>query len=90
VSEALRDELFARGVEPERVVWHPNGVGPSAFDPDRFDAAERNALRDRYGIPYDATLVTFVGTFGQWHGVDVLARTIRREADGREKPASAS
>lgn len=81
VSEVLRNELVARGVEPERIIWHPNGVDPSLFDPDRFGEAERKALRDRYGIPHNATLVTFVGTFGQWHGVDVLARTIRREAE---------
>ncbi len=38
-------------------------------------------MRGRYGIPADAVLVTFIGTFGQWHGVEVLARTIRREAE---------
>jgi glycosyltransferase involved in cell wall biosynthesis len=80
VSEALHDELVARGVEPERVVWHPNGVDPDAFDPSRFTEGDRQVLRDRYGIPHDATLFTFVGTFGQWHGVDVLARAIRSEA----------
>jgi len=79
--KSLRDELVRSGVEPERVVWHPNGVDADAFDPNRFDESQRQTLRDRYGIPHDAALVTFVGTFGPWHGVDVLARTIRREAD---------
>jgi glycosyltransferase involved in cell wall biosynthesis len=81
VSEALADELLERGIEPDRVVWHPNGVDPAAFDPARFSDDDRRALRDRYGIPRDAVLVTFVGTFGQWHGVDVLARAIRCQAD---------
>lgn len=81
ISHALADEVLARGVEPERVVWHPNGVDAELFDPARFSDAERRSLRSRYGIPPDSVLVTFVGTFGQWHGVEALARTIRREAE---------
>jgi glycosyltransferase involved in cell wall biosynthesis len=80
VSQVLAGELVARGVEPERVVWHPNGVDADRFDPAGFTEEERRELRERYGIPHDAIVVTFIGTFGQWHGVDVLARMIRREA----------
>src|SRR5205823_1475084 len=68
VSEALHDELVAHGVEPERVIWHPNGVDAERFDPARFSDADRVALRARYGISENQTVVTFVGTFGQWHG----------------------
>jgi glycosyltransferase involved in cell wall biosynthesis len=82
VSQALRDELVERGVEPERVVWHPNGVDAELFDPGRFDERERRALRQRYGIAQDAVLATFVGTFGHWHGVEVLGRAIRLLAEG--------
>jgi glycosyltransferase involved in cell wall biosynthesis len=74
VSETLRDELLARGVEDERIVCHPNGVDPDRLDPARFDAAARSSLRARYDIPADALLVSFVGTFGRWHGAEVLAR----------------
>jgi glycosyltransferase involved in cell wall biosynthesis len=78
VSEVLADQLVDRGVEPERIVWHPNGVDPDPFDPKRFSAAERTALRSRYGIPDDAVVATFVGTFGEWHGVPMLAQAARR------------
>jgi glycosyltransferase involved in cell wall biosynthesis len=61
-------------------VWHPNGVDAERFNPDRFDDDDRQGLRDRYGITADAILVTFVGTFGQWHGVDVLATAVRDNA----------
>ena len=80
ISQALADEVVSRGVPEERVVWHPNGVDADAFAPDRFTEAERQELRDRYGLAHDATVVTFVGTFGQWHGVDVLARAIHAAA----------
>jgi glycosyltransferase involved in cell wall biosynthesis len=76
VSDALRRELVERGVEPERIVWHPNGV-----DPSLFENVDASTIRSRYRISDDATLVAFVGTFGQWHGTDVLARAIRRDVE---------
>lgn len=81
VSDVLRDELHDRGVAPERIVTYPNCIDPTFFDPARFGAAERSALLARHGIPADALVATFIGTFGQWHGVDVLARAIRRWID---------
>lgn len=81
VSQVLADELVARGVDPNRVVWHPNGVDADRFDPAGFTEAERHGLRERYGIGTQTVVVTFIGTFGQWHGVDVLARVIRDHAD---------
>ncbi len=77
VSDVLRYELIERGVEPRRVVSYPNCIDPKIFDPDRFGAEERLAVRRRHGVADDAVMTTFVGTFGQWHGVDVLAQAIR-------------
>jgi len=78
VSEVLRDELISRGVEPKRIVTYPNCIDPKIFDPSRFSLEECANLRTRYGIAPHERLITFIGTFGQWHGVDVLARAIAR------------
>ncbi len=78
VSDVLRDELIARGVEPERIVSYPNGVDPRIFDPGRFSENEIAELRKRYGIADQAVVATFVGTFGHWHGAEVLAKMLRR------------
>jgi glycosyltransferase involved in cell wall biosynthesis len=78
VSRVLRDELVGRGVEPDRIVWYPNCVDEHVYDPDRFDAEARRRLRGRYDIAPDDVVVEFVGTFGRWHGVDILARAIAR------------
>ena len=78
VSDALKDDLIQRGVPEQRIVVYPNCVDPDVFDSDRFTAQSRGALRTAHGIGTDALVVTFIGTFGQWHGVDVLAEAIRR------------
>jgi glycosyltransferase involved in cell wall biosynthesis len=82
-SEVLRQEMLDRQVDPARIVVYPNCVDTSQFSPDRFSVAESSELRKRLGIPDDAVVVTFVGTFGQWHGTEVLAEAIRRLAAHR-------
>lgn len=76
VSDPLRQDLIARGVEPERIVCYPNGYDESLFDPGRFSPADIAAIRAERNIAADAVVATFVGTFGMWHGADVLAKAL--------------
>lgn len=76
VSTPLREELIARGIEPERIVICPNGVDPCRFDPARFTVEQTDAIRVRHGIPATAVVATFVGTFGPWHGAMVAAQAL--------------
>jgi glycosyltransferase involved in cell wall biosynthesis len=63
------------------VLFYPNGIDPCVFDPARFKEEDRRRARAALGVPQDAQLLTFVGTFGTWHGTDVLAAAIRRLLD---------
>ena len=76
VSDVLKDELIDKGVEPERIVCYPNCIDPKIFSPERFSKEDIQGLRARYDIPVDAIVISFIGTFGQWHGADVLAKAI--------------
>jgi glycosyltransferase involved in cell wall biosynthesis len=78
ISDVLRDELMERGIPRERIVSYPNCINPEMFDPARYSVSDRDELRANHGIPPDALLVTFVGTFGPWHGAEVLAGAIKR------------
>lgn len=78
VSDVLRDELIDRGVAKERVVSYPNCIDPKAYDPALFSKERIAAARAKFNIPNDGIVAGFVGTFGQWHGVDVLAQAIRQ------------
>lgn len=78
ISDVLRDELIERGVEPARIVCYPNCIDPAVFTPARFSPEELQTLRARYDISADSTVLAFIGTFGQWHGAEMLAQAIAR------------
>ncbi|OLC54577.1 MAG: hypothetical protein AUH92_03720 [Acidobacteria bacterium 13_1_40CM_4_69_4] len=73
VSDALKEDVLSRGVEPGRVVVLPNAVDPQRYRPD-LDGA---TVRARFGLT-DRIVVGFIGTFGVWHGAPVLARAAGR------------
>ncbi len=78
ISDAVRDDVLARGIEPDKVVANPNGVDPTAYRP--LDAAARHALRAELGWDDSHRVIGFTGTFGGWHGIDVLAEALPRIA----------
>lgn len=77
VSQVLKDELIARGIEESRILFYPNCIDPSHFNPQRFSESDLLSLRSEYGLTKEHKIFTFVGTFGQWHGADILAKAIR-------------
>ncbi len=72
ISEVLEEELRGRGINPRRLAWYPNCIDPTIFDPARFGANEVAAIRCEAELPADALVITFIGTFGDWHGADVF------------------
>jgi glycosyltransferase involved in cell wall biosynthesis len=73
VSDAMRDELVGRGVDPHRILVNPNAVDPDRYNP----AVDGSAVTARYGLA-GKTVIGFVGTFQPWHGAEVLARAFVR------------
>ena len=72
VSKVERENLLKAGVELEKIVVNPNGVDAEKFKP----GIGGDALRRELGIAPDEIVTGFVGTFGPWHGVEVLAKAI--------------
>jgi glycosyltransferase involved in cell wall biosynthesis len=68
VTEGLRDELVAKGVEPERIAWLPNGADTEMFRPGEPDAADVAEV----GLAPGEKLLVYAGTHGYVHGLDVV------------------
>jgi len=77
VSEALARELLARGVPAEKIIVNPNGVDPEEFHPE----CGGRGLRAEQGWE-DDVVVGFLGSFGPWHGAEVLAEAISQLPPG--------
>lgn len=77
VSKNLQNELANLGISEKNIICYPNGIDPEIFNPGRFTPADINQLRDKYGLSAKNRIITFIGTFGEWHGVEILAQAIQ-------------
>lgn len=71
VSQPLFEIFGRHGFDTARIEVILNGVDVEKFDTDesRHEAVRLRASR---GVPDTHTVVGFVGTFGQWHGIHTL------------------
>jgi glycosyltransferase involved in cell wall biosynthesis/ubiquinone/menaquinone biosynthesis C-methylase UbiE len=79
VSDRVREDLLVRGLPAEKVLVNPNGVDPSRYRP--LEGPDREELRRSLGFAPAHCVVGFTGTFGGWHGIDVLAAALPRIAE---------
>jgi glycosyltransferase involved in cell wall biosynthesis/SAM-dependent methyltransferase len=76
VSEHVKNDLLQRGVPESRILVNPNGADPEIYRPGT--PAERAKVRAELGLPEDSVVIGFSGTFGGWHGIDLLADSLPR------------
>ncbi len=76
VSQVVKDDLVARGVPSGKILVNPNGADPEVYKPPSPE--RKNALRAEFGWDDSHVVIGFTGTFGGWHGIDVLAAAIPR------------
>lgn len=74
ISDVVADSLVTRGVDPAKILVNPNGADASAYGPPT--AEERAQVRQELGFNDQTQVVGFIGTFGGWHGIDVLAEAL--------------
>ena len=79
VSDVLKQELLRQfDLPPEKIHVNPNGVDVEEFsdtiDAEGFFQTLPKELQERWRGKF---LCGFVGTFGEWHGVEVLAKAVK-------------
>ncbi len=73
ISQVLKDALVAQwGVAPGKIFVIPNGVDTERFKPSQ----PCESLKTSLGIK-DEVVVTFVGGFYPWHGIEMLIDAFR-------------
>ncbi len=78
ISKPLRNELEVRGIDPGKILVNPNGVDPERYSP----AVDGTAIRAKYHFE-QKTVIGFIGTFGRWHGAEVLVEAFGRLLEQR-------
>ena len=76
VSQVLKEELLERSIAASKIIVCPNGV-----DPDMFEVDVLHVLRNEKRIALslqEKFVFGFSGTFGPWHGIELLAYLIPR------------
>ena len=76
ISEHVKADLVSRGIDARKILVNPNGADLERYAPALPD--EKRQLRRALGFGDEECVVGFTGTFGWWHGVDVLAAAIPR------------
>ena len=76
VSDHVKEDVVRRGIEADKILVNPNGADVEEYAPPTQE--ERRASRFELGWDDTHCVIGFTGTFGGWHGVEVLAEAIPR------------
>lgn len=80
VSQPMLAELVERGIEGGKILVNPNGVDPERYSP----AISGDNVRERYQLE-DRLLIGFMGTFGAWHGAEILVEAMGLMLDSQSQ-----
>lgn len=76
ISEHVKADVVARGIDPAKVLLNPNGVDLNHYYPPAPE--DKLSIRSSLGFKPEDRVVGFIGTFGGWHGIDTLAEALPR------------
>ncbi len=82
VTTALRDEMVRRGAPAAYTVAIPNGAPTDVMGPGDAVTARR-----AMGLPAEAVIVGFAGTFAPWQGLGFLVEAASHLAERPGRPA---
>lgn len=78
ITQALKNELIARGVTADKITVVPNGVDSSRFRP----LSQNSELKEQLGLR-GKTVIGYVGSILDYEGLDLLIRACAQLAEHR-------
>ncbi len=78
ITQALKDDLVALGVDPNKITVAPDGVNVRLFEHQIM----QQEARQRLGLPHEGALALYVGALGGWKGTETLVAA----AEGLAEP----
>lgn len=72
ISQAVKDSLDVGGVTTKTSAVIYNGIDPGEMKVD----TPNEAIRERHGIPLDATLIGVIGNIKRWKGQETAVRAL--------------
>jgi glycosyltransferase involved in cell wall biosynthesis len=76
ISKPLKDTLVEKGIGADKILVNPNGVDPEVYSP----MVDGRWIRNQYALE-GKIVIGFIGTFGKWHGAEVLASAFAQLLD---------
>ena len=73
VSGALKSILLKFGVDENKIIVNSNGIDESKYNPQ----IKCDDVKQKYNLE-NKIVIGFIGTFGQWHGVENIALAFGR------------
>lgn len=73
ISQPLKNELLAKGISQKKILVNPNGVNPDRYSP----SIDGSLIRKKFQLE-DKIVFGFIGTFGKWHGAEILVEAFGR------------
>ncbi|MEZ4649690.1 MAG: glycosyltransferase family 4 protein [Candidatus Eisenbacteria bacterium] len=81
VSQVVREEYVACGVDPARIEWIPNGTDVTVYRP--VDGDTRARVRAKLELPVDRFLCVYTGKLNRGKGLEMLLRVWKRWVERR-------
>lgn len=78
ISSYFKNIIAEMGIKNEKIHVIPNAVNEEIF---RDEAAQADSVRNKYAMDGEK-IVGYVGSFLQWHGVDLLLKSFKAAAFG--------
>lgn len=76
LTDAMRRELVARGVDNSKIDLLPNSCDPASFDPNKNNYNKK--LAKKLGISRNIPVIGYIGTFNSYEGLDDLMNACGR------------